>query len=69
MTLKDLRLERGLTQAQCAEYSGVTRRQYINWESGYSHISPERLRRLAEFLKIDCVELFASLINEGNNGS
>ena len=64
MTIKDLRAERGLTQEQCADYTGVTRRQYVNWESGYSHIPPERFKRLAKFFGISLVELFAIYIGE-----
>ncbi|MDE7168434.1 MAG: nucleotidyltransferase domain-containing protein [Clostridia bacterium] len=37
MTLKELRLKNGLTQAKCAEYLGVPLRTYQNYEKDEGH--------------------------------
>ena len=34
MTLKDLRIAKGLSQVECAEYLGMSVRNYQNYESG-----------------------------------
>ena len=34
MTLKDLRIAKGLSQIECAEYLGMSVRNYQNYESG-----------------------------------
>ena len=47
MTIKDLRQQTGLTQAQFAEATGIPKRSIENWESG-SRTPPEYLPRLLE---------------------
>ncbi len=47
--LKKLRESRGLTHTQVAEYLGITRQAYTNYENGDREIKTETLRKLVDF--------------------
>lgn len=51
MTLKELRLEKGLTQAKCAEYLGVPLRTYQNYEKDEGHGSSIKVLFMYERLQ------------------
>lgn len=57
MTLKQLRTEKGITQAECAELFQVSLRTYKRYESDETKISPLKyqylLQRLSEYGRID----------------
>ena len=50
--LKELRLEKGLTQAQLADEFKITKRTVINYEAGRSYPSVETLYNMASFFKV-----------------
>jgi len=51
-TLRELRNQRGLTQAQVAEHMGVSNVTLGKWENGKSVPADETLARLAEFYEV-----------------
>jgi transcriptional regulator with XRE-family HTH domain len=51
MSIKELRLKKGLTQMQVAVQVGVTITAYINWEKGGCSPSPENFKKLKEVLR------------------
>ena len=51
MTLKELREQAGMTQAEFAEYFGISKRNIENWESS----SPTSKRKCPEYL-LDLME-------------
>ena len=57
MTLKQLRTEKGITQAKCAELFQVSLRTYKRYESNETKINPLKyqylLQRLSEYERID----------------
>ena len=57
MTLKQLRTEKGITQAKCAELFQVSLRTYKRYESNETKINPLKyqylLQRLSEYGRID----------------
>lgn len=57
MTLKQLRMEKGLTQAECAKLLQVSLRTYKRYESDESKIQPLKyqylIKRLTEYGLID----------------
>ena len=57
MTLKQLRMEKGITQAECAELFQVSLRTYKRYESDESKIKPLKyqylLQRISEYGMID----------------
>ncbi len=58
VNFKRLRKQKGLTQAQVAEYLGVNKSTISNYESGYSEPgSHEKLERVADFYGVSIDEL------------
>jgi transcriptional regulator with XRE-family HTH domain len=55
--LKELRRERGLTQKQLAERSGVSQQYVSRIESNWVNVGPKTVRRLASALEMDPLEL------------
>ncbi len=57
MTLKELRLKKGLSQEKTSELCGITRKTYIKYEKNEKDVSPVKLRfyynALEEYGKID----------------
>ena len=51
--LKELRKEKGLTQADLAELLEVTKMTISNWENGVSSIKSDRLKKLCEMFDVD----------------
>lgn len=56
--VRELRLERGLTQEALALESGLSRNQLISLEWGRSSLVAERLADLADALGVDVRDLF-----------
>ena len=46
--LKELRLEKGLSQEDVAQYLGITQQAYANYERGARQADYENLRKLSE---------------------
>lgn len=55
--LKELRKEKGLTQADLAELLEVTKVTIHNWETGVSSIKTDRLKKLCEIFDVDATYL------------
>lgn len=49
--LKELRLEKGLTQMKIAKMCGVSLNAYIRWENGCTKPIDEHQKKLEEILK------------------
>jgi len=50
--IKNLRLERQLSQQQVADAAGLSREAYTRYESGARNPTPDRLKRLALFFNV-----------------
>lgn len=48
--LKNLRLERKLTQKQIADHLGISQQSYALWENGKRH--PKNIQDIAEFFSV-----------------
>lgn len=61
MTLKQLRINKGLTQAKCADILQVSLRTYKRYESNGSKINIVKyhylIERLSEYEKIDLLDI------------
>jgi transcriptional regulator with XRE-family HTH domain len=57
MNLKEIRLNKGLTQQQLADNIGVSRQQIVKWESGERNPKLSALKKLAKVLECDLMEL------------
>lgn len=55
--VKDIRANKGLSQADVAEAIGVSQAAYNKWEAGKMRLSPENLSRLADVLGVEVDEL------------
>ena len=62
--LKRIRDNRKLTQQEVADYVGVERKTYGNWESGVTTVKSEFIPKLAEFFKVEISELFKEKSSE-----
>ena len=56
--IKQLRLDRGLTQTKLGKRIGVSYRQIQRYENGSNHILASRLYDLAKALSIDIADFF-----------
>lgn len=56
--LKQLRLERGLTQQGLSEETGIPIRSIQNWENGKRQINPESAKQLADYFEVDLGYLY-----------
>ena len=69
--LRQKREYKNLTQQEVADYVGVERTTYINWETGISDVKCKYLPKLAEFLNVDVREFFeensSSILISPNN--
>lgn len=57
--LRDLRIERGLTQTQLAEFSGVSYQQVQKYEKGTNRISASRLWKFCRVMDINLGYFFS----------
>ncbi len=57
--IRELRLEKGLSQAQLGEACGVSNKAVSKWENGASKPSMDTLRRLADLFGVTTEELLA----------
>ena len=68
MSLKILRAMRGLTQADVANYLGITRAAYTNIENGKRQLNATLIIKLADILQVSSDEILdrfnVSLANE-----
>ena len=55
--LKELRMEKGLTQAELAEQLNTTNRSISRWETGNTMPDISILVELAEFYQVDIKEI------------
>ncbi len=55
--LKDLRMEKGLTQKQLAQVLETTDDSIYSWERGRSQPSLEMLREIADYFQVSLDEL------------
>jgi transcriptional regulator with XRE-family HTH domain len=55
--IKQLRLDRRLTQKQVADYLGISQRAYSDYELGTRRISVEQLLRLSRYYGVSMDEL------------
>ena len=55
--LQELRKEKGLTQEQLAEYTGVARRTVSRWETGNNIPDMDVLIELSDFYEVDIREI------------
>ena len=51
--LKEVRSEKGFTQAEIADKLGVTRQTIINWEKGITHPNRDEMMQIGEIFDID----------------
>ena len=58
MKIKELRVDKGLTQVELAELLGVTQGCVAMWETGKAFPNSEKLPRLAEVLDCSIGELY-----------
>ena len=56
--LRKLRDSRQLSQQEVADYIGVERKTYMNWETGISDVKSTYIPMLAEFFNVDIKDLF-----------
>ncbi|MDR0773449.1 MAG: helix-turn-helix domain-containing protein [Wolbachia pipientis] len=59
--IKQLRLDRGLTQTELGKRIGVSYRQIQKYENGSNHILASRLYDLAKALSIDVADFFTDM--------
>jgi transcriptional regulator with XRE-family HTH domain len=59
--IKQLRLDRGLTQTELGKRIGVSYRQIQKYENGSNHILASRLYDLAKALSIDVANFFTDM--------
>lgn len=59
-SLKEIREERGIKQKAVAEYLGVERQTYANYEANPSSLSIGQAKSVSEFLNCSIDEIFLS---------
>jgi len=69
--LKKIRNRRNVSQQEVADFLGIDRKTYVNWESGSADIKSSFVPKLAEFLNVDINDLFREkpakiIINQQN---
>ena len=56
MTLKELRKSKGLTQAECATYLGMTKRNYQNYENNEDMVTTAKYNAIYKKLEAYCCD-------------
>ena len=69
--LRAIRDSKKLSQQEVADYVGVERKTYMNWETDGSNIKSVYIPQLAEFFKVEIKDLFKEdasniVINQNN---
>lgn len=62
MTLKELRISKGLTQKQVAEAVGVTSQAYSNYENSRRDIPLVAVPKIAEILNLRLIEVINAIL-------
>ena len=69
--LRKLRDSRSLSQQEVADFIGVERKTYMNWETEVSKVKDTYIPMLADFFKVDINDLFkdnsSSIVITQNN--
>ena len=50
--LKELRIEKGLSQREVSSALGMTRNAFTNYENGYSEPSLDNLKKICQFFDV-----------------
>ncbi len=56
--LRELRIQKGLTQEKMAEYIGIKPENYSRIENGLSFPKPENIVKISKVLNVEIAELF-----------
>ena len=69
--LKIIRNKQNISQQEVADYLGIDRKTYMNWELGTVDIKSSYIPKLAEFLRVEIGDLFKNkgseiIINQHN---
>jgi len=56
--LRIIRNRNNVSQQEIADFIGVDRKTYINWENGTTDVKSTYIPKLAEFLKVEINDLF-----------
>ena len=62
--LRVIRNKKNISQQEIADFLGVDRKTYVNWESSMADIKSSYIPKLAEFLQVDIKELFREKVSE-----
>ena len=65
--IKSYRLERGLSQEQLAELSGLHRTYIGSVERGERNISINNIEKICKALNVDVTQLFSEIKNDDRN--
>lgn len=65
--IKSYRLERGLSQEQLAELSGLHRTYIGSVERGERNISINNIEKICKALNVDIIQLFSEIENDNRN--
>ena len=57
-TIRDVRIEAGLTQQQMADKLGISRQQYANYEQHPERVTIEQARRICAILGAEYERIF-----------
>ena len=64
MTLKELRKSKGLTQAECATYLGMTKRNYQNYENNEDMVTTAKYNAI--YKKLEAYSAPSSIVVNSN---
>ena len=59
--LRIVREKVNISQQEVADFLGVERKTYMSWETGTADIKSSYLPKLAEFLKVEIIDLFRDM--------
>lgn len=62
--LKELRIEKGLSQREVSSALGMTRNAFTNYENGYREPSLENLKKICQFFDVSVI---LQIIGRDNN--
>ena len=70
--LRVLRTRQNISQQEIADFLGIDRKTYVNWETGETDIKSSYIPKLAEYLQVEVNELFKEkssniIINQHNS--